>query len=408
MKTIVLMLLTLLPSFVVAQELKGDWPQWLGPRRDGISRQGGWSTDWPEEGLKQLWTRDVGIGFSSITMTDGLLYTMGNQEGREHVWCMERVAGRVLWSHDYESDLVANLYEGGPGSTPTIDGEHLYTVGKEGQLFCFECRTGKILWQRSLQDELEMELPEWGFNGSPVIVGNHLLLEAGRVVAFDKRSGEKIWQTPPHRAGYGSVTPFTHSGQSLLASLDCDGLRVVKADSGAPIAFVEWTSPFRTNSTTPIVRGDSIFISSGYNVGCGLFTLKEGALTEQYSNRGMRNHFNNSILWDDHLYGFDGNSNLGRIVHLTCLDFRTGEVKWKHQGLGCGSLIVADGKLLILSEDGELVVAEANPEEYKELARSSLLGGRCWTVPTLIDGRVYARNADGKLVCAEVPRSRSE
>jgi outer membrane protein assembly factor BamB len=122
-----------------------------------------------------------------------------------------------------------------------------------------------------------------------------------------------------------------------------------------------------------------------------------------YQNREMRNHFNNSILWNGFLYGFDGNSNLGRVVQLTCLNFETGEVAWKQRGLGCGSLMVADGKLLILSDDGQLVLAEGTPDEFREVTRSPLLQGRCWTVPVLLDGRVYARNATGTLVCVQLP-----
>ncbi len=383
-----------------------SWPNWLGPKHDGVSHEKGWSSDWPADGLKKVWSREIGIGFSSVSLADDVLYTMGHVKGTEYVYAIEATTGEKVWSHSYECELVDNLHEGGPGATPTIDGEVLYTLGRGGQLFCLNRTDGKVIWEKDLRTDLEVRLHEWGFCGSPYILGDQLLLEAGRVVSYDKHTGKKNWQTAKHKAGYGSVAPFKHKGETLLATLDCDGLRVTRAKDGSEIDFVGWKSPYRTNSTTPIIRGDKIFISSGYNVGAGLFQLVDGKLKEIYTTRKMRNHFNNSILWGDYLYGFDGNSNLGRVVQLTCIQWDTGEVAWQKRGFGCGSLMVADGKLLILSEDGKLVVVDASPEKFNQLAESEILTGRCWTIPVLLDRHVYARNAAGDLVCFQLPSTK--
>jgi outer membrane protein assembly factor BamB len=255
-----------------------------------------------------------------------------------------------------------------------------------------------------LQQELDVKLPEWGFSSSPRVLGNQLILEAGRVVSFNKLTGKKLWQTELHEAGYGSATVFKNAGQTLIATLDCDGLRVLKADDGGEIAFTEWKSPYKTNATTPIVVGDTIYISTGYKVGCGLFRLTDGTLERVYANTNMRNHFNNSILIDGFLYGLDGDSHNGRNVTLNCVHYETGELKWKQRGLGCGSLIAADGKLIILAETGDLVLAEVASDKFKELTRTKFLTGRCWTSPILANGRVFGRNADGTLVCVTLPR----
>jgi len=385
------------------QQAPASWPNWLGPNWDGVSNEAGWSPQLPEEGLPVVWSKEIGIGFSSMSITDGKLYAMGHVDGREIVYCLNIADGSEVWRHDYPCKLVDNLHEGGPCATPTIEGEFVYTLGREGQLFCFKKETGEIVWKRMLQDDLEVELPEWGFSASPRIVGERLILEAGRVVSYHKGTGELQWKTEPHLAGYGSVTPFTREGVALIASLDCDGLRIIKEEDGTEVAFAAWRSPFRTNSTTPIIVGDTVFISTGYNIGCGLFRFQEGKLTEVYSHRQMRNHFNNSILHDGYLYGVDGNSNLGRVVQLTCMDYETGEVMWKQRGLGCGSLMIADNKLVILSESGELVIAKTNSVEVEEISRTRLLTGRCWTVPVLFGGHVYARNATGHLVCVKLP-----
>jgi outer membrane protein assembly factor BamB len=331
---------------------------------------------------------------------------MGHVDGEEFVWCLDANTGRDIWKYQYPCELLDRLHEGGPGATPTIDGDRVYTMGKEGQLYCFDFDKGDVIWNLPLQQDLDVPLPEWGFASSPVIVDNHLLLEGGRVVSYDKQSGKKTWQTPKHEAGYGSAAILKHGETQYVVTLDCDGLRVLKLSDGSQSAFEEWTSPFHTNATTPIVDGNRIYLSTAYNVGCGLFEFDGKRLKHLYSNREMRNHFNNSVLYDGFLYGFDGNSNLGRIVQLTCMKLDTGKVAWKQRGMGCGSLMIADGKLLILSERGDLIVAKANAAGFEELSRSSFLMGRCWSVPVLCNKRVYGRNAAGKLVCVELPTAK--
>ena len=379
------------------------WPNWMGPQHNGISTEKV-SSDWPQAGLPVVWEKEIGIGFSSISIKESRLYTMGHIDGREYVYCLDVKTGELLWSHDYPCALVNNLHEGGPGATPTIDGNYVYTVGREGQLFCFLATTGEVVWYKDLQQDLDVILPEWGFTSSPRIWKDRLFLEAGRLVAFNKFDGKKLWQSDVHQAGYGSVTVYSVGDKTRLASFDCDALRISDANNGEELASVEWSSPYRTNSTTPIVQGDLIYISAGYNVGCGLFRWTGKDLQEVYRNRYMRNHFNNSILLDGYLYGFDGNSNLGRVVQLTCQNLEDGTVAWKQRGLGCGSLMIVDGKILALSEKGELILAEATPEEYRELARSPFLTGRCWTVPILLNGRIYGRNAAGTLKVVQLPK----
>ena len=174
--------------------------------------------------------------------------------------------------------------------------DSLYTLGRAGELICFRAVTGQVVWTQQLQEDLGITLPEWGFTSSPYVLGDQLIFEAGRVVSYDKTRGKKNWQTDKHQAGYGSVAVFSLGGETMLATLDCDGLRVVRAGDGREVAFTPWDSPYRTNSTTPIVAGDLLFISTGYNAGCGLFRLQENELKMVYQNRDMRNHFNNCIL----------------------------------------------------------------------------------------------------------------
>ncbi len=397
-----LLLLVTLPAWSVARS--EEWPNWNGPKHDGVSAETGFANTWPKDGLPIEWTREIGTGFSSMSVVDQRLFAMGHKDGTETVWCLNSQTGDVLWTHEYPSELIPNLHEGGPCSTPTVDGDRVYTLGKEGQLFCLNIDDGKVMWKKMLQEELGVKLPEWGFSSSARIVDQQLILEAGRVVSFDKSTGDKLWQTETHEAGYGSAAIFEHDQQTCVATLDCDGLRIINAADGREIAFTEWPSPYRTNATTPIVMNGEIFISTGYNIGCGLFRLQGNTLENVYKNADMRNHFNNSIASDDWLFGFDGNSHNGRNATLNCINFKTGTVAWKQRGLGCGSLLIVDGKLLILAENGTLVLAKATSDSFQELARSPFLDGRCWTAPALANGRVYGRNADGKLVCVAFPK----
>ena len=397
---LVLLLIGWFPGVPLDAAEPASWPNWMGPRRDGVSRETGWMTAWPKGGLPVVWSRQIGVGFSSIAIADGRLFTLGHVDGEEIVWCVDANTGKEIWSHPYPSDLNDNLHDGGPAATPTIDGDRVYTLGKEGQLFCFQAKTGAILWQKLLPKDLEVPVPEWGFSSSAVVVGDQLLLEGGRVVSYDKQTGAKQWQSNKHEAGYGSAAVFEHPvGTKLVATLDCEGLRVSTLKTGEELAFRAWDSPFRTNATTPIIVGNRIYISTAYQIGCALFEFTGTELKQVYENREMRNHFSNSILYDGYLYGFDGNSNLGRVVQVTCMNFETGKVAWKKPGFGCGSLMIADGRLLLLSESGTLVLANATPRGFEEVARSPFLNGRCWTVPVLLGQRVYGRNSAGRLVC---------
>jgi outer membrane protein assembly factor BamB len=388
-----------------AESSTSDWPNWSGPQYNLISQETGFAAQWPKGGLKPLWTREIGTGFSSMSVADNRLFTMGHVDGNEHVWCLNPETGAVLWEHKYPCQLLPNLHEGGPCATPTVHGDSVYTVGKEGQLFCLNVADGTVRWKIALQEDLGVKLPEWGFSSSPRILGDQLILEGGRVVSYDRTTGKKNWQTEVHTAGYGSAAVMKQGEQTLLVTLDCDSVRVLNAVDGTEVAVHEWKSPYQTNSTTPIVLDDRIFISTGYDVGCTLLKLNGSQLTEVYRHKEMRNHFNNSVLYQGHIYGFDGNSHNSRSVTVACLNAETGKVAWRQRNLGCGSLMIVDNKLLILSEKGDLVLAEASSAGYHELARTKFLDGRCWTVPVVSHGRVYGRNADGKLVCVQLPRS---
>ncbi|HWA99909.1 MAG TPA: PQQ-binding-like beta-propeller repeat protein [Pirellulales bacterium] len=379
-----------------------DWPHWRGPHDDGISREANWSSDWPTTGPTVAWRANVGTGFSSIAVANGRAYTAGHRAGNDTIYCFDAERGTVLWEHTYPAALVDNLHEGGPAATPTVDSQRLYTLSKDGQLFCLATSDGKVIWQQNVGQLAGVEMPTWGFSSSVFIADGKAIVDAGRTLALDQLTGKLAWQTQIYSPGYGTAAPCTFDGADCVAVLNNDELIVVRVSDGAPIASHPWTTDYATSSTTPIVVGDRVFISTGYQRGCALLQRAGERFDLIYENKNMSNHMATCVLWNDHLYGFDGNSHNPRLVKLTCLDFATGEVRWSQRGFGCGSLLLAGGKLLILSDDGELVIADADPGKFHELARARVLDGRCWTVPTLANGRLYCRDAVGDLVCLDL------
>jgi len=211
-----------------------------------------------------------------------------------------------------------------------------------------------------------------------------------------------VWRTDKFKPGYGSPVAFERDNKTYVAVLNNEFLMVVDVKDGKIITKFPWTTTYDTSSTTPIVHEDTIYISTAYNKGCALFDFDGKTLKPRYSNKDMRNHMANCVLHDGHLYGFDGKSHIARLVKLVCMDYKTGKVKWTERGLGCGSLMLADGKLIVLSDQGELLIAPASPKEFKSRGRSKFVDGKCWTVPVLSHGLIYCRTAAGDLVAVDV------
>lgn len=373
-----------------------DWPNYRGPNHDGISQESGWTATWPADGPKVLWKAKVGLGFSSIVVAKGRAYTQGNTRDEDTIFCFDANNGTALWKHTYAAPLDPKYYEGGTSATPTVDGDRVYTVSKRGLIHCLDAADGKVIWATNLMTGLNVKMPTWGFAGSVLIEGDLAILNLGATgTALDKKTGKVVWTSGPEEAGYSTPVPVDLNGaRAVLLALKQD-VAAVRVKDGQELWRFKWNTQYDVNAADPILSGAKVFVSSGYNHGGGVFDVSAAPAKELWNNKNMRNHFATSVLWQGHLYGVDENQ-------LRCVVFDTGEVKWTDKVSGKGSLIFADGKMIVLTERGELLVANPSPESFKPISRAQVIGGKCWSAPTLANGKIYVRTGPGDVACLDV------
>lgn len=380
-----------------------DWPNWRGPSHNGISAETGWVAKWPADGPPQLWKTSVGLGFSSVTVANGRAYTMGNEKDTDTVFCLDAETGKTIWKQSYHCPTGPLFYEGGTSATPTVDSNNVYTLSRRGDLFCFGAGDGKIVWSTNIAKELTLDIPTWGFASSALIEGNLLVLNVGtRGTAFDKSSGKVIWTTGTVASGYSTPVPCAFYGKQAIAVMAFNGPVAVDLATGKKLWQFPWKADYDINVADPIITGDQVFVSSSYAKTDALLQFTNGAAKALWQNGNMRNQLNSCVLLNGFLYGVDGVAGPTPNASLKCVELQSGAVKWSYADLGGGALMAADGRIIALSDKGELFTALASPQNFTPISRAQVLGGRCWTVPVLANGRIYCRNAKGNLVCLDV------
>jgi outer membrane protein assembly factor BamB len=393
-----------------------DWPQWRGLHRDGVAPGNNLLTAWPAGGPKQLWEAEVGRAYSSFAVADGRVYTMERNGEREEIVCLEPRTGKVLWREGYEQpDVPERQYGPQPRSTPAVADGLVYSVGVRGRFQCRDASTGELQWEHDLVGEYGAPVPKWGMAFSPLVDGDLVFATPGgsnaSVIAFDRKTGRLAWKAFSDKPGYSSPIAVTLDGERLVVTLTGESLLGLTATEGSPrFRFLWQEKTADVNAATPLAfrtrLGDVerlyLFISSGYDKGCALLNIrKEGSVfkVEQiYANNRMRCHFSSPVRYGDHVYGFDE-------VYLTCMDLRTGEVRWRDSKFVKGSLILAGDHLLVLGERGNLAAVKATPDafEMKSEVRRLFSGNasRCWTAPALAHGLLFARNED-RTICLDL------
>jgi outer membrane protein assembly factor BamB len=382
----------------------GDWPQWRGPNRDGVSAETGWLTTWPADGPKVAWKKNVGSGYSGVAVVGDRLYTAGNIEGfvktADVIYCLDVADGKEIWKQPYDSAKGAY---GGPRATPTVDGDCLFMLSRHGDLLCLAVTNGSVKWRKNVRADFGVgkEPHEWGLSCSPLVLGDKLILDLGKLLVLNKADGARLSSLGDDGPGFSSPVAFDLGGQSHVTSFNQFGLVLYNLTANKEIGRAEWKAKYLANVATPVVDGGRIFISSGYGRGCALFQASPEGLKPLYQNTNLSSECVSGVLHQGCLYSVSGEQ--GNPGSLKCLDFATGQVKWEHAGFKVGGgLTIADGKILHLADNGQLTLVAAAPDAYQELARAKVLGPNCWTQPVLANGRIYCRNHKGDLVCLDV------
>ncbi|MFO0842156.1 MAG: PQQ-binding-like beta-propeller repeat protein [Gemmataceae bacterium] len=396
-----------------------DWPQWLGPHRDGVTTMPDLLKTWPERGPPRLWRKTSGETYSSFAVAEGRVYTTMATEGGETVFCWDLATGKERWQHAY-TPRQAFQYSG-PRTTPTLDGGKVYTLGAAGLLLCLNAADGKVVWEHDLAAELGAAPPRWGLACSPLVEGDRLFVAIGgrrSLAAFDKATGELVWAGLSDDPGYSSPVAATIDGARQVIFFTGTRLVGVAPKDGSLLWEYPWKTSFDVNAATPVVfrarsggaEGTYVFISSGYTRGCGLVKVERrgGGLMARrvYESSELCCHFSTPVRHKDHIYAFDETRD------LTCLDLRTGEVRWRFDrpegaeglravGYQKGSLLRVGELLLALGETGKLALVEATPEAYREVAAARPFRDRCWTLPVLAEGRLLVRDWK-QVLCLDV------
>jgi outer membrane protein assembly factor BamB len=375
-----------------------DWPQWRGPKRDGISVERGLLKTWPAGGPPLAWkAQGAGEGYSSFAAAGGRLYTMGARGGTEYVMAFDAATGKKLWEVEH-GRRFSNDRGDGPRGTPTVDGAEIYAYGASGDLSKLDAATGKTIWKVNVLRQFGGSNITWGLSESPLVLPDRVLVNAGgpnaSIVALRKTDGSAIWRTQSDEAGYSSAVIAETGGIRQAVFFTGERALGVKVDDGALLWSYNQVANRTANIATPIVRGNRVFLSSAYGTGAALLELTPGGrgvtAREVYFTNDMRNHHASSVLIGDHLYGFSDHI-------LTAMHFDTGRVAWQHRSVGKGSVVFADERLYLFSEGGTVGLAEANPAGYQEHGRFQVQRASSlptWSHPVVSNGRLHLRDQD--------------
>lgn len=385
-----------------------DWPQFLGPTRNGVYDGADLADAWQQGGPPIVWRKPVGQGFSGPVVSERKLILFHRQSDKEVVDCFDAQKGERLWSVDYPTAYRDDFgFDEGPRATPMISGQHLFTFGAEGVLQCRTLATGERVWMVDTKKEFQAGKGFFGMACSPLAEGNAVIVNLGGrsgagIAAFDRATGQLLWKATDDEASCSSPVAATISGHRCALVLTRSELVALDPAAGT----VQFQFPFRppmqasVTAATPLVIDDLIFISASYGTGAALLQVKDHTVKALWTaDEILSNHYATSVHRDGFLYGFDGRQEQG--CNLRCVELRTHKVRWSQDGLGAGTLMLANGELLILTENGELIRAPATPAGFKPTGRAQVLSFQVRAHPALANGFLYARGKN-QLVCVDL------
>ena len=381
---------------------KSGWSLWRGPAMNGISYESGWDKEFAAKPLRLNWKVKVGAGFSNISVTEGYIYAMGFDKttSKNSIYCLKSKTGEAVWRYSYLTSPTADGYHG-PRSTPVLDGGRLYTLGQNGEFLCNDAGTGKFIW--NLYNKFITSFNSRVLAASPYMHGGLMVVNAYKSgMAVDKGTGKIIWKSDGSDGNNSTPVLYKYKEESILALFGQHFLYGIIPESGKIIWSYPWSTQSGVNAADPVKYGeDKLFVSSGDYAGCALLDLSGGKPVELWRNRNMSAHIASPVIMGDFVYGIDGD--VGKDARLTCLDLRDGSVRWKSEKTGCGNFIIAAGYIIMISETGTLLVAEARPDKFNLIGQQKkVLPPICLTAPVLYESALYLRNSMGELLSIDI------
>jgi outer membrane protein assembly factor BamB len=392
-----------------AHAAPAEWPQILGPERNGVYRGPALAETWPSDGPKVLWRKSIGQGFSGPVVAAGRLFLFHRVKNEEVLEALDPQTGTATWRYAYPTFYRDDFgFDEGPRSVPVVVNGVVYTFGAEGQLHAVDAASGTRLWAEDTMRRFRVAKGFFGAAGSPLVEGGRVLANIGGpeagIVAFEARTGKVLWTATSDEASYSSGVAATIGGRRSAIFLTRAGLVGLDPATGRIQFQRRWRARMAAsvNVATPLVIGDLLFISAEYGPGAAVLRLEGASLVELWaSDDVLSNHYATSVHHDGHLYGFHGRQEFN--PSFRAVELRTGNVRWSQDRFRAGSVTLADNRLLILRETGELIMAAASPEGFKPLARAQMLTGTARAYPALSDGFLYARN-DNTLLALDLRR----
>jgi len=402
------MLLVLILLLLTCPAARGtDWPQFLGPGRNGVYI-GQLAAEWPKPGIAAVWKLDVGQGFSAPVVARGRVILFHRRGNQAIVEALDANTGKRIWLASYPTDYRDDFgFDEGPRAAPAVAGERIYTFGAEGVLQALDFSTGKRVWSVDTQQKFGAPKGFFGAACSPLVDDGRVLLNIGGqngagIGAFDAATGKVLWTATNDEAGYSSPVVATIGGARHALFWTRAGLVDVDPATGK----IRFQFPRRSrshasvNAAAPLVAGDLVFLSASYGTGAILLQIAGSSVKQLWdSDDALSNHYATSVYRDGYVYGYHGRQEFGQ--SLRAIELKTGKVQWNVDGFGAGTVTLVGDKLLLIRENGELIVAFATPKEFRPLSRAQLLPATVRSYPALADGRLYVRN-ERTLACFDL------
>jgi outer membrane protein assembly factor BamB len=383
------------------------WTDFRGPNRAGIYSETAIETAWPATGLPRLWKQPIGGGYASFSVAEGRAYTIEQRRDQEAITAYDVETGRELWAFTYPALFDEILGGPGPRATPVYFEGLIYSLGTNGDFYCLSARTGKPKWSKNILADNQAKNIHWAMAGSPLIVDEKVIVTPGgangkSIVAYNRLTGAPIWTSLNDRAGYTSPILATLAGRKQIVWISGGRAVGLAVEDGKLLWEFPFPAQMDMNCSQPVVIDDSnVLLSSAQGPGAALLEItKTGdgyAPRVVWQNNRLKNKFNSSVLYQGYVYGFDE-------AVLACMDAKTGELKWKGGRYGYGQLLLAGSHLVVLTEEGEVVLVRATPEGHQELARFSAIEGRTWNIPAIDNGLLLVRNTT-EMACFRLGKS---